>query len=232
MGDAAVFCSNCGYSPASASAAGGDGKDFGSQVKASSLDAFAAFKQLAISPVGGLSAAYQSLGPERALSAGIAMCVAFGLASSAGMTMGANQLQSLAFNWLGPVAGLIEDRDGIAAFLKAAVQFLVLPAAIAVVGLGLRKVVGAKPPISADIFTAGAAVAPLGAAMLLGGLIGVGNAEIALLLFFFALSYLFLMLFAGFTRLGEMSERAGAPAVPAAILLSLWLCKIVFAAFI
>jgi hypothetical protein len=31
---------------------------------------------------------------------------------------------------------------------------------------------------------------------------------------------------------GGMSERAGAPAVPAAILLAGWLCKVVFVAFV
>ncbi|MDO8680546.1 MAG: hypothetical protein Q7R30_18675 [Acidobacteriota bacterium] len=77
-----------------------------------------------------------------------------------------------------------------------------------------------------------AALAPLSAATMLAGLIGVGNIEIVVLMFFFALAYLVLMLYAGLTSIGAMTERAGAPAVPAAILLSAWLCKVVFAALV
>ncbi|MDO8680539.1 MAG: hypothetical protein Q7R30_18640 [Acidobacteriota bacterium] len=166
------------------------------------------------------------------MSAGIALCVVFALASSAGLVMGANQLQRVVSGWLGQLSGLIDGPQGFTAFIKTAFQLLVVPAAIAASSLALRKMAGARPPISADIFTAGAALAPLGAATLLAGLIGVGNIEIVVLLFFFALAYLVLMLYAGFTTIGAMTERAGAPAVPATILLSAWLCKVVFAALV
>ncbi|MBY0497072.1 MAG: zinc ribbon domain-containing protein [Cyanobacteria bacterium] len=230
LGDTAAFCSNCGDSASILTSS--NSTDIGRHVKVSSRDALTALKQLALNPVGGLPIAYGNLGDQRALSAGLAMCVAFALASSAGMTLGANQIQSLAFNWFGPVTGLIEDRSGFSAFLSTALQFLVLPASIAAASLALRKMAGAKPPIAADVFTAGAALAPFGLAMFIGGLIGIGNAEITLLLFFFAITFLILMLYSGFTSVGQMTDRAGAPAVPAAILISGWLCKVVFAAFI
>jgi hypothetical protein len=72
----------------------------------------------------------------------------------------------------------------------------------------------------------------MGLATLLGGLVGVGNAEVVLLMFFFAFVYLILVLYAGFTRVAGMSERAGAPAVPVALLLAGWVCKVVFASLV
>ncbi len=226
VADASMVCVGCGYVPPAPA------KDIGDQVKASSRDALGVLKQLAANPVGGLSAAFVSLGPDRALSAGVALCVVFALASSGGLVMGANQLQRVVSGWLGGLSGFTGGPQGLAAFIKTAVQLLVLPAAIAAASLAIRKMAGARPPVAADVFTAGAALAPLGAATLLAGLIGVGNMEIVVLMFFFALAYLVLMLYAGFTTIGAMTERAGAPAVPAAILLSAWLCKVVFAAFV
>ena len=230
MGDAAAACANCGHQVPSATTA--TAKDIGEQVKASSKDAVDVLKRLASDPVGGLSVAFTNLGPDRALSAGIALCVAFALAASVGLVLGANQLQRVASGFLGQFSGLVQGSQGFGEFVKTAFQLLILPAAISVVSLGLRKIAGASPPVAADIFTAGAALAPLGVATLLSGLIGVGNFEIVMLLLFFAVSYLVLMLYAGLTTVGAMSQRAGALAVPAAILLSAWLCKVVFAAFV
>ena len=226
INDISVPCGKCGnvqQRPGPDAA-----KEIGDQVKASSRDAFDVVKQLLANPVGGLSAAYAGLGQQRALSAGIALCVAFALVASGGVVMGAGQMSNL----LGPFGGFMVPAQGLSAFLKMAVELLVLPAAIAAVSLGIRRMAGAHPPLAADVFTAGAALAPMGLAILIAGILGVGNVEVVTLLFFFALVYLILMLYAGFTRVGGMSEKAGAPAVPAAILLAGWLCKVVFTAFI
>lgn len=225
--DFSDFCTSCGH----AQSLGSTGtRNISDQVKASSRDALDVFKRLLIDPVGGLSAAFDGLGPDRALSAGLAMCVAFGLAASGGVITGASKLQQVSLPFLGPLSQALNMPSGFGSFLKMSIQFLVLPAAIAAVGLGIRKIVGAREPFVADVFTAGAALAPLGLAILLSGLLGFGNLEIVFLLFFFAQTYLVLMLYAGFTRVGGMTEAAAAPAVPVAILLAVWLCKVVLLA--
>lgn len=228
IADTADVCSTCGSpqsrtdpSPASV---------LGAQVKTSSRDAVDVLKQLLTNPVGGLSAAYIGLGPDRALSAGIALAVAFSLATAFGLTRLIGGAISGVSQLLGPLGGLAGMPQWNASFLKTALELLVVPAAISVTSLALRKLVGATATIAADIFTAGAALAPLGLALLVAGLLGAANVEIALLLLFFAAVYLALMLYAGFTSVGGMSDRAAAPAVPATILLSLWLCKVVVVA--
>lgn len=214
----AAVCAECGHGAQRQAVAA----EIGNQVRASSKDAVAVLKRLLGDPVGGLGAAYTELGPDRALRAGIAMCLAFALAAAAGIAMGVSQ-------WLGSLSVLMGGSDGFSAFVKLTIQLLILPAAIAAAGLAIRRIAGAQPSAAADLFTAGAALAPLGLAMLLAGMMGARNFEIAALLFFFALAYMILMLYAGFTRVGGMSERAAAPAVPVVLLLAGWLCKAVLA---
>ena len=219
------FCAQCGKQApsAGASAAG----SIGSQIKASSKDAASVLKQLLKDPVGGLAVAYATLGNQRAMSAGLVLCLAFALAAAGGITMGAGR-------WFGQLyrltGGAMSGPGSFSGFLQLALQFFVIPAAIAAVGYGIRRVVGASPPLAADVFTAGAALAPLGLATLLAGLLGVGNLEVILVLILVAVSYLVLMLFSGFTRAGGMTETAGAPAVPVSILLAGWLASVVFRA--
>lgn len=230
LAEGATPCVKCGYEPPSAGAA--VAADISSQVKASSKDAAGVLRQLALDPVGGLSEAFTGLGTDRALSAGVALCVAFALCASGGLTMAMSRLEGMASAIIGSYSGLIVGQQGLSSFLKTAGQLLVVPVAIVVVSMVLRRIAGARAPVAADIFTAGAALAPLGAAALLAGILGAGNIEIVLLLVFFALTLLVLMLYAGFTKVGGMTERAAAPAVPAALLLAAWLCKVAIAAMI
>jgi len=89
-------------------------------------------------------------------------------------------------------------------------------------------VLSGKAPLGADAFTIGAALTPLGIAMFLTSLLGVGNYELAMLLMLFASTYLVLILFAGLTKLGGLTEKAAAPAVPVIFVVSLYICKVVF----
>jgi hypothetical protein len=44
----------------------------------------------------------------------------------------------------------------------------------------------------------------------------------------FGMTYAVLILYAGFTRVGGLTEKAAAPAVPIAFIISLYICKVVF----
>lgn len=199
----------------------------GQQIGASAKDALGAVSSLALNPVGGLEPAYSALGPARALGAGAALCVIFALVGALGVAIGSERLMML----FGMMMG-VEKPNSFTLFLRAFLSMLVLPAAMVGASFGARKVLSGKGPLAADLFTVGAALTPLGIALLLSSFLGVGNYELSMLLMLFAATYLVLMLFAGLTRLGGLTERAAAPAVPIVFVVSLYICKVVFAAMI
>ncbi len=199
----------------------------GQQIGASAKDALGAVSSLALNPVGGLEPAYSALGPARALGAGAALCVIFALVGALGVAIGSERLMML----FGMMMG-VEKPNSFTLFLRAFLSMLVLPAAMVGASFGARKVLSGKGPLAADLFTVGAALTPLGIALLLSSFLGVGNYELSMLLMLFAATYFVLMLFAGLTRLGGLTERAAAPAVPIVFVVSLYICKVVFAAMI
>ncbi|PYT36054.1 MAG: hypothetical protein DMF52_08705 [Acidobacteria bacterium] len=199
----------------------------GQQIGASAKDALGAVSSLALNPVGGLEPAYSALGPARALGAGAALCVIFALVGALGVAIGSERLMML----FGMMMG-VEKPNSFTLFLRAFISMLVLPAAMVGASFGARKVLSGKGPLAADLFTVGAALTPLGIALLLSSFLGVGNYELSMLLMLFAATYFVLMLFAGLTRLGGLTERAAAPAVPIVFVVSLYICKVVFAAMI
>jgi len=199
----------------------------GQQIGASAKDALGAVSSLALNPVGGLEPAYSALGPARALGAGAALCVIFALVGALGVAIGSERLMML----FGMMMG-VEKPNSFTLFLRAFLSMLILPAAMVGASFGARKVLSGKGPLAADLFTVGAALTPLGIALLLSSFLGVGNYELSMLLMLFAATYFVLMLFAGLTRLGGLTERAAAPAVPIVFVVSLYICKVVFAAMI
>ena len=218
---ASAMCTQCGARQLSATSPAMN--EIGDKVKASSLDAIQVLKKLVANPVGGLATAYEDVGSGRALSAGTALCIAFAIAAAIGVNFGAS-------NFLGQLSMFTGSSSGLGGFLKTSLGALVLPSAIVAAVWAIRRIAGASAPLAADVFVAGASLAPLGLALLLAGFLGLGNLEVAILLLFFALTYLILILYAGLTRLGGMKESVAAPAVPATLLVSAWLCKVVFAA--
>lgn len=215
-----AFCSSCGA--ASTGEAGGPASELGKRIATSSADALTAMRRLATDPVSGLAPAYTALGDARAQAAGIALAVFFALESAVGVSIGAKRALGGLFSFV--------PMQGFGGFLKLAVVFLIFPAAMTVIAFGVRKVLGGAPAIAADLFTCGAAVTPLGVALLLSGLLGGANVEVIALLLMFASTYLLLMLFAGLTRIGKITERAAAPTLPVVFVLTGWLSKVVFVA--
>ena len=78
-----------------------------------------------------------------------------------------------------------------------------------------------------DVYTAGAVLLPTGIMVLVASLLGAANLEVILILYLFALTYSILMLYAGCSRIGNISEAGAAPAVPIILLLSAWITKII-----
>jgi len=225
------FCVNCGarLEPqqsfcAACGAAGGQAQSqLGRKLAATSADALAAVRRLATDPVAGLSVAYDALGEGRAQAAGAALCVFYALASAIGITVGAR-------NWLGSM--FAANSGGAGGFLKLILFFLIVPAVLIAVSLAARKVARAAAPVAADVFLAGAALAPIAVAVLLAGILGGANFEVIALLLTFAWVYFLLMLFAGITRVGGVTERTAAPLTPVMVVVTAWLCKVIFVALL
>lgn len=184
------------------------------KVKAASRDATAAFKTFATNPVGGLPTAFANLGPTRAVGVGLVFGVVSILCVFIGIYIAL------------PAFSKPDIGDSIKFMVFGAVPFLSLLAAAA----ATRKVFGGKGNYQGDSFIAGAALLPFGFLILLTGLLGIANLEIAVLLLVFALCYGILMLYTGITRISLVSESRAAFAVPVMIIVSFWLTKIIFGA--
>jgi hypothetical protein len=213
VADTAVACLSCNTPIVSAgparSAAGG-------ALKAAGADALRALRSLAGNPIGALAPAYAELGDARALRAGTAL----GAGSLACFLLGGYLLlppfvKEDLFEFLG-FGGVLK------CLAFASVPFVTVAAGSA----AMRKVMGGANALGGDVFVAGASLLPVSLCVLLAGLLGLGNAEAVGLLAVFALCTATSMLFAGYTRVGKLGDRAGALAVPVVVVLSAWLAKV------
>jgi hypothetical protein len=220
LGGGPGACPRCGRAAQRLSALAA--AEIGGHLRASSRDAARAVNSFGIDPVGGLGAAFARLGPERAAGAGIILCTGFALTAALGCTLGIRRW----FGFWAELAGV----GGAGTFFKSALALLVPPAALIAAILATGKVLRASGHLAGSVFVAGAALAPIGLATFLGGLLGLGNLEVALVLQIAAFTYLVLLLYAGLTSVGGVSSRAAAPAVVAIVVLTGWLTKIAFVA--
>lgn len=219
-------CGRCGFEARRSSAEQWSSTAVGSQVQRqvaeTSRDAVTALRLLAMDPVGGLPAAYEALGPLRSRSVGIALCALFALAATLGLRTAAGR----SFEGVMQLTNL----GGNTALLKWIIVLLVPPAVLAGSAYALRRLVRSPQRPASEVFTAGAAVTPAALALLIGGLLGIGNLEIVLLLALLAFCYLVLILYSGLTTVGGVSPRLAAPSVPVLLVLTAWLTKVVAAA--
>jgi hypothetical protein len=224
----ATVCPKCGKEQPRARAAAATaaaGGNFGARVGDSAKDALNSFVNLIVNPVGGLAPAFTGLGPDRALGAGLVFSVLFALISALGLTLG-DGAAVVSFLFLAAGFG-VESEFGL--FIRAFVALLMIPAAMIGVAYGLRKVLSGSGPLAADAFTVGAALTPFGIAFFLANILS-GSPELASLLMLFGMTYVVLILYAGLTRLGGLTEKTAAPAVPVIFVVSLYICQVVFRA--
>lgn len=234
------FCSECGADnqPTGSNAqqdtnnslrghAAATAAHFKAQVGSSSRDALRALRTMLVEPVSGLPDAFSSLGEQRALSAGIALCVGFALACSVAAFLGARAVGSLANGISGVSLEL-----GFKNLLEVFIVSLIPPLTLFAVVFGLSKAFSKNSSPATGAFSVGAALSPLGIAILASGFLGVGNLEVQALLFILAFCYLILMLYTGLNEVCGISGKVSAPAVPIALLLAAWLSKIVLVALL
>lgn len=242
----AQWCSTCGTqvaARASAAASGSAGpgkspepspaagalslsKHIGDEVKARSKDAWAGIRLFAKSPVGGLPQSYAMFEPARALHVGIAFAVLYELTFFLGMYMMASRAAGL-FG-----IGIPVGNANVGTLIKLIFIGLVPFGSLVGAGALARLTFHGKGILAGDVFTAGASLLPFGAAVLAAAIVGVGNFEIIVVLFAFALSYNILMLYSGCSQIAGISEAGAAPAVPIMLIVSAWLTKVIIAALL
>ncbi|MBN4048233.1 hypothetical protein JYU09_01490, partial [bacterium AH-315-O15] len=183
--------------------------------KGAANDVFATLSNLGIDPVGGLPKAYNGLGESRALGVGLAFGVAFAICL-------AIAILQVPFPFV--------DLTGFGGFIKllniGIVPFIGLAAASFLVG----KIGHATTSIQLSTFIAGVALLPLGLAMLIASLVGLGNLEVSIIVVVVAFCLHVLILFAGLTRIGVVTDKVASYSVPAMLIASAWLSKVLFVA--
>jgi hypothetical protein len=220
MAALATACPSCNTQvrPAAAAGTGLSGPISATGRRAQSLAgawkaAIRTLRSIAPDPVGRLQGAFAALGEVEGLRVGLVL----GGLSCVCLLLGGY--------WIFPFRDEIFEFLGFGGVLKA-LAFAALPFLTAVAGsLAGRKLGGAGGSLAGDCFVAGAALVPLSLAMLIDGLLGFENASAMLALAVFGGCASTLMLFAGYTRVGGISERAATLWIPLVVMLALWLGK-------
>ena len=214
-------CSKCGrergsFRPAAAAAVPAGAAASG-RVGDAFRDSWDAVRMLVTDPVGQINAAFKRLSPERALAAGLVLCVMFAILSSLGILFGARAVMAFMMGFGAFGASQFE------VFIRGFAQMLLMAAVMVGVSLLLRRIAGQKSGVAADLFLVGVALTPLGLAMFLAGILG--SAQLAMILLIAAYTFLVLLLFAGLTGVGGVSSRLAFIGVPALLILGAWLTQ-------
>lgn len=224
LADDLRFCDACGHAVGGGAASPPLAGQFGSEIKARSRDAWKGIKLFARSPVGGLPASFALFDDQRAIEIGIAFAVLYETALFAGGLI----FKSKAQNILG---GILPIGDLTATQLfKLLILGLVPFVSLIVAGMLARLVFRGTGRFSGDVYIAGAVLLPSGFLALVAALLGAANVEVILVTSLFALTYSILMLYAGCSRIGGISEAGAAPAVPIILLASAWITKVIVVA--
>jgi hypothetical protein len=216
--EANEFCGSCGKSlNPSAGDKAFNTEQIKSQVKGAANDVFVTLRNFGIDPVGGLPEAYNGLGERRALGVGLAFGVAFAICFAIAIA----QI---------PYFFLFSDLTGFGGFSKlltiGTVPFIALAAASFLVG----KIGHATTSMQMSAFIAGVALLPLGLTMLFGSIAGTGNIEVIAAVVLVAVCLHVLILFAGLTKIGVATDKVASYSVPAMLIASAWLSKVLFVA--
>jgi hypothetical protein len=182
------------------------------KAKAASRSALTAFKLFANNPVGGLPSAFENLDKRGARDVGIVFSVIFALCIVVGTYMALP-------SWGKP------NIQGVFGLL---ILGAVPPAAVAGVSALARKLFNSEGSFESDLFIAGASLLPVAVGVFLIGVLGMGSVEVVAILAGFSGCYTILMLYSGCTKISKVTEAKAAVTVPVMLLVSAWLCKVVF----
>ena len=230
LADTLKFCDGCGadIEGGATGAATPLSQQLKSEVKARSLDAWQGVKLFAKSPVGGLPESFALFDDRRAIQVGIVFAIAYEVAVLLGALIFKSKTEALLGGIL-PVSQLMGELTAAQLFKVLFLGLVPFASLIGACALA-RAIFHGKGRFAGDVYTAGAVLLPTAILVLLAALLGAANFEVIAILFLFALTYSILILYAGCSRIGLISEAGAAPAVPIILLLSAWITKIIVVA--
>lgn len=213
--DDATSCASCGEVFAVAKTSTGFEADKAKeQVKEAMNDAVSTLKSLGTDPVGGLLKSYEALGDARSLGVGIA----FGLIFALCFVITVGQI---------PFMGFYLRESGAGQFFKLLIVGFIPFLSLSAASLIANKLTHAKLAFSSNFFIAGVALLPLGLVSLITALIGFRNYEIAFVLSTVSICITIMVLFAGLTRIGQITDKAASYTVPLMLIASALIGKII-----
>jgi hypothetical protein len=230
LADTLKFCDGCGadIEGGATGAATPLSQQLKSEVKARSLDAWQGVKLFAKSPVGGLPESFALFDDRRAIQVGVVFAIVYEVAILLGALIFKSRTEAV-LGGMFPVGQLMGELTAAQLFKVLFLGLVPFASLIGACALA-RAVFHGKGRFAGDVYTAGAVLLPTGVFVLLSALLGVANFEVIAILFLFALTYSILILYAGCSRIGCISEAGAAPAVPIILLLSAWITKIIVVA--
>lgn len=216
-------CAACGFTVAGApvrSPAGEMTEKAAQHAKEAVGSAWKALGILALNPVGGLRPAFESLLPLQALQAGIVFSLVFALC----FAVGARQMIGGPLVWMGG------ESSWLVFALKLMLCAIVLVLAMVGAQFLARKAFRGTGSFESDLFVAAISLLPIGLLSLLAGLLGLGNAEVILVVGVVAFCFCVLILHGGCREVSKISEPWASLAVPLILLVSSWLSKVILTA--
>ncbi len=175
------------------------------KAKAASKDALGAFKTLAGNPVGGLAGSFESLGAARALGVGLAFCIVFVV-----FLVGSAYRSGI-------------HPAGFGGFIKVVLFSAIPVASLVAATVGGRMAFRGHGGFNQDIYVAGASALPFAVVAVVGTIINDGT--VLFICGMFAICLTVLMLNAGLTGIAKLTERGSSVAVPAIIVVAIFVAK-------
>lgn len=185
-------------------------------VSAGIADARVALSHLVVNPAAGLPAAWQTLGPKRAVAAGVTL-----LAGTAVLFLLLVYF-SQSFAWIRPgdFSGFLKLLFAIAASLGVWTLALI----------GAHKALGGTPGLEGNVLVTGSLSLLWAVGLLAYVLLGWKNAEVLGVVAIAVVCVNVLQLFIGLTRVSGVREREATLAIPLVIIAGAWGTKIIFTA--
>jgi hypothetical protein len=181
-----------------------------------------------LNPVGELPRLAYALGPAAAFGLGLTLGIFFVIWVLLGMVLTLDRDLAFRFDFFNLLPFGRPSKIIILAGFLALLLWVSLTGAVAII----RLVTRGKGSFGYDALAAGTALLPLGVATPLDVLLGPGNLEIIAFLNLTVLVFAILVLNCAFTRVIGLSDRGAVFAVPASLVGSMWLLKVITVAIL
>lgn len=218
-------CEACGKDPfVSGTRLSSTGVDLAGQARSAIRDLWDVLSTIGRNPINGIATAHAELSQQARIRTVAALLILLSVLSIVvGISVGLDRWS------LGPFSAGGTDLPVLALF----VGFIAFPAALVLISHLLRRLLlRSQPDFDVDLFATAVSLVPFALAMLGAGLVGIGNAEIAVFLLFYGLVLMTLMLFTAWTDTGGIGKAPAAWSIPFAIVVAAWICKVAVVAIL